>query len=95
MGWEPRVELGAGLRETSLVLGWIGFFDSYLVKVVMRITEQEINKKTKEYRQQEALLVAEQCAEMLRQRFGARTVIPFGSLVGDGPWHEGSDLDQR
>jgi len=44
-------------------------------------------------RRHEALLVAAQCAEMLLQRYGARRVIPFGSLVGDAPWHEGSDLD--
>jgi predicted nucleotidyltransferase len=52
-----------------------------------------MDKKIKSHRRQEALVVAERCAEMLRQRFGARTVIPFGSLVGDGPWHEESDLD--
>jgi len=45
------------------------------------------------HRHHEAVLVAAQCAEVLRQRFGARQVIPFGSLVGDGPWHAGSDLD--
>ena len=44
-------------------------------------------------RQRAALLVAAQCVEMLLQRYGARRVIPFGSLVGDAPWHEGSDLD--
>ena len=44
-------------------------------------------------RQHAALLVAAQCAEVLRQRYGARRVIPFGSLVGDSPWHAGSDLD--
>lgn len=44
-------------------------------------------------RRQEALAVAERCAGVLKQRFGARAVIPFGSLVGDGPWHESSDLD--
>lgn len=44
-------------------------------------------------RQHEALLVAAQYAEVLRQCYGARRVIPFGPLVGDVPWHEGSDLD--
>ena len=37
--------------------------------------------------------IAEQCAEILQKRFGAKQVIPFGSLVGDSPWHEASDLD--
>ena len=31
--------------------------------------------------------------EVLQKRFGAKQVIPFGSLVGDSPWHEASDLD--
>ena len=44
-------------------------------------------------RRQEALDAAERCAGMLKQRFGALRVVPFGSLVGDGPWHSGSDLD--
>ena len=39
-------------------------------------------------RQHAALLVAAQCAAMLLQRYGARRVIPFGSLVGDAPWHQ-------
>lgn len=46
-----------------------------------------------ESRRQEALSVAERCARMLRERLGAQRVIPFGSLVNGGPWHEGSDLD--
>lgn len=46
-----------------------------------------------ETRRQEALALAEQIARVLRDRFGARRVIPFGSLAGDGPWHAGSDLD--
>lgn len=43
--------------------------------------------------QAEALAVAEACAELLKTRFGARRVILFGSLVGQGPWHDGSDID--
>ena len=45
------------------------------------------------YRHQEALSIAEHCVEVLQKRFGAKQVIPFGSLVGDSPWHEASDLD--
>ena len=45
------------------------------------------------HRHQEALSIAEHCVEVLQKRFGAKQVIPFGSLVGDSPWHEASDLD--
>lgn len=44
-------------------------------------------------RRAEALAAAEACAALLKERFDARRVIPFGSLVGKGPWHESSDLD--
>ncbi len=44
-------------------------------------------------RYQEALSIAEHCTTVLQKQFGAKQVIPFGSLVGDGPWHEASDLD--
>ena len=44
-------------------------------------------------RREEALKVAERCAEYLKARYGVKRVIPFGSVVGEGPWHEGSDLD--
>jgi predicted nucleotidyltransferase len=43
--------------------------------------------------QQEARHWATRCATVLRHRFGARRVIPFGSVVGVGTWHAGSDLD--
>jgi predicted nucleotidyltransferase len=42
---------------------------------------------------QAALALAERCADVLRSRFGARRVIPFGSVKGLGPWHTTSDLD--
>ena len=45
------------------------------------------------HRHQEALSIAKHCAEVLQKKFGAKQVIPFGSLVGDSPWHEASDLD--
>jgi predicted nucleotidyltransferase len=37
--------------------------------------------------------LAERCAHVLHTRFGARRVIPFGSVVGHGRWHAKSDLD--
>lgn len=43
--------------------------------------------------QQAARDLAMCCATVLRHRFGARRVIPFGSVVGVGTWHAGSDLD--
>jgi len=41
----------------------------------------------------EALASARACAELLKSRFGATRVILFGSLVGQGPWHDRSDID--
>jgi predicted nucleotidyltransferase len=41
----------------------------------------------------EALAAAKACAELLKTRFGARRVIIFGSLAGQGPWHARSDID--
>ena len=37
--------------------------------------------------------MAEQCTQLLKQDFGAAEVIVFGSLRGDTPWHNDSDLD--
>ena len=48
---------------------------------------------TTHVQQQEALALAIRCAQILRDRFGARRVIPFGSVVGHGTWHPGSDLE--
>lgn len=45
-----------------------------------------------EHRRQEAIAVADQCIQILRQ-FGAIEIILFGSLRGDAPWHWQSDLD--
>ena len=44
-------------------------------------------------RRQVALAVAEQCIQVLKQNFGATEAIVFGSLRGDTPWHNHSDLD--
>jgi predicted nucleotidyltransferase len=46
-----------------------------------------------EQRRQEALAVAQQCEVILRDRFHAKQVILFGSLSGESPWHQDSDLD--
>ena len=41
----------------------------------------------------EALAIAEECAHVLKERFGVREVYVFGSVTGEGPWHDRSDLD--
>jgi predicted nucleotidyltransferase len=43
--------------------------------------------------QDEARRLADRCAELLREQFGARRVVLFGSTAGDAPWHSRSDLD--
>ena len=43
--------------------------------------------------QEEARCLAERCVTLLKEQFGVRRVIVFGSLVGDTPWHSRSDLD--
>jgi predicted nucleotidyltransferase len=48
---------------------------------------------TPNVQQQVALALATRCARILRDRFKASRVIPFGSVVGSGTWHPGSDLD--
>jgi predicted nucleotidyltransferase len=46
-----------------------------------------------EKRREQALAAAEVCAKVLTERFGARRVILFGSLAGQGAWHARSDID--
>ena len=41
----------------------------------------------------EAVQVAERCAHLLVSQFGAKRVIPFGSVTGVSPWHSRSDID--
>jgi predicted nucleotidyltransferase/exonuclease VII small subunit len=43
--------------------------------------------------QQEAFELAVRCADLLQERFGAKRVIPFGSVMRAGTWHSSSDLD--
>jgi predicted nucleotidyltransferase len=44
-------------------------------------------------RRRQALQAAEACITLLRNRFGAQRVILFGSLAGQGVWHDQSDID--
>jgi predicted nucleotidyltransferase len=46
-----------------------------------------------EKRREQVLEAAEACKRLLRERFGARRVILFGSLAGQGIWHARSDVD--
>lgn len=54
---------------------------------------QSNNRQGIEERKAKALAAAQACAELLKTRFGARRVIIFGSLAGEGPWHDRSDID--
>lgn len=49
--------------------------------------------RTDEERRVHALAAVDACARLLKERFGVQRVIPFGSLVGQGPWHAHSDID--
>ena len=49
--------------------------------------------KEVEERRARALAAAEACTKLLKERFGVRRIIPFGSLIGQGPWHARSDAD--
>jgi predicted nucleotidyltransferase len=40
-----------------------------------------------------ALEVAQTCTNILIKKFGAKKVILFGSLAGQTPWHDRSDID--
>jgi predicted nucleotidyltransferase len=53
--------------------------------------EQRIEQAEKP--QERALEAARACMQLLKERFGARRVILFGSIAGQSPWHERSDID--
>jgi predicted nucleotidyltransferase len=44
-------------------------------------------------RRQRALEAADRCTRVLKEQFGAREVYLFGSLAGQSPWHNRSDID--
>ncbi|MBI1927299.1 nucleotidyltransferase domain-containing protein [Candidatus Poribacteria bacterium] len=43
--------------------------------------------------QTRAYLIAQKCARVLKERFHVGNVYIFGSVTGDGIWHERSDID--
>jgi predicted nucleotidyltransferase len=49
--------------------------------------------KTATLSRSEAQELAGRCSQLLREQFGAKRVILFGSAAGDAPWHSQSDLD--
>lgn len=44
-------------------------------------------------RKEIALKIAVNCTQLLQEKFGAKRVILFGSLAGQTPWHNRSDID--
>jgi predicted nucleotidyltransferase len=46
-----------------------------------------------EERRQQALVVAQECMAILKDKFGATEVMLCGSLAGESPWHWHSDID--
>ena len=44
-------------------------------------------------RREQALIVAKECTDILKDKFGATEVILCGSLAGESPWHWHSDID--
>lgn len=41
----------------------------------------------------QAQTAADDCVRLLKEKFGARHVILFGSVAGQGTWHDRSDID--
>ena len=56
-------------------------------------TSTTLGTRAAEERKEQALEAAEACIRLLKERFGARRVILFGSITGQGPWHGRSDID--
>lgn len=44
-------------------------------------------------RKRQAIEIASACTKLLQERFAAKRVILFGSLAGQTPWHDRSDID--
>lgn len=41
----------------------------------------------------QAYIIAKRCAQLLKERFKVNDVYIFGSVVGNGVWHDRSDID--
>lgn len=53
----------------------------------------DTRKSQKVIRREEAKALIGKYRQLLIEEFGARRVIPFGSVTGGSPWHPRSDLD--
>ncbi|MBM3235475.1 nucleotidyltransferase domain-containing protein [Candidatus Poribacteria bacterium] len=51
------------------------------------------NRKEYDERRDRAETAAQECVHMLKEKFDVREAFVFGSLRGDSPWHERSDID--
>ncbi len=56
-------------------------------------TSTTLSTRAAEKRKEQALEAAEACIRLLKERFGARRVILFGSIARQGTWHGRSDID--
>ncbi len=64
--------------------------------VIYRATARRREKQERQsliQRAQQARIVAQQAAKLLKEQFGARQVILFGSLAQGGFFHRRSDVD--
>jgi len=60
---------------------------------MLKVLREEEEGLLAEERKAQARTVAEACVHLLKERFGANEVYIFGSLAGEGPWHDQSDID--
>ena len=51
------------------------------------------NENLNDERRKAAGVAAQECIRVLKEKFDAREAYVFGSLRGDSPWHERSDVD--
>lgn len=65
-------------------------FAEYMPHIRQRWLDEQ---RSWEQRRQQAWTAARQVAEMLRATFQAEQVIAFGSLTGEGPFDDRSDID--
>lgn len=55
--------------------------------------EERVTLEAKRTLQDAVLEAAERCITYLKEHYGVKRAIIFGSARGESPWHEGSDLD--
>lgn len=82
----PPIVIGSGEIEDVRM----GYITALLKGSGMR---DDIAMQKEETSRQRALAAARRCETLLKERFGAQRVIPFGSVVSPEAWRPGSDLD--